>query len=1293
MRNIIRQMAASVLLLMLFALQSLAQTAATGTVLGTVKDASGAVIAGAEVKLVNPAINDERAQKTNESGQYIFIGVPPGVYTITAGKQGFNTNKENEIRVEVAKSQTIDFILAVGTITQVVEVDSQPGAELQTTDATVGTVLPGEVMLRLGNLTRSAGEFLTLQAGVTPATNVLQGGTVAGSRSDQSTFSIDGIDVTQNLTGSLAPVVPIFIDYVEEFRVGVANSNATFGRSAGAQVALSSRRGSNLFHGAGYWTHQNDNLNAATWTNKRTVAQNVTDPEIRAKLQEPELKDNRFGGKLGGPIWRDKTFFFGDYEGRRFPQTASPTRVVPTDTLRQGILRFRDATGNIVSYDLKTAAVCGTTQNQACDPRGIGLSPTVQALWSQLPAPNDPSGGDGLNTQLFRGNVSLPVRNDFGHLRLDHSITSKWRFNGSYNYFRGIRLDALQLDIRGGEAKSLLTRPDRNDSVITGLVGEITPTLINTFRFGFVRNRLGFGAQTPSTSATQLAIPGTNSSAGFIALDAGGTNEPIDVGAQQARSQLFNSRSFQFVEDLAWVKGSHTFQFGTNFRRLPILAIKDDKLTSTASLAAFAGSGVFTSIPSTLRPPTCGGAVTTNCLATSDQAQWNSLYASALGLVDNVNVVLARDGSLNPLPLGTPIVADTVHNAYEFYAQDIWRPTSSLILNLGLNYQWATTPKEKLGRQTILIDNTTKEPIDVKLYLETKRLAAEKGQVFNPQLAYLPVNSSGRDGVFDVDRNNFGPRLSAAWNPGFGSGLLGKLFGERRTVIRGGFGIVYDRVNNVTSVVFPQLGIGFTQTLAVNAPLCNQTGGGGAACNAASTNLALSRFRVGVDGLLPLPTVPAASNPVVPPANLGEQFSFQVDPNFNVGMNYSGDLTIQRELPGNMILEVGWVGRWARDLQQSRDLNAMPIFFKDVASGQTFAQAFDAVATQLRNGVAPTSVNTQSWFENQVRPGATRLLASALQTQFINGQVSLISALGIDPLRQQAINNRQTQSQVIFSDGGVSNYHGLLISLRKRLSRGLYFDVNYTLSKSLDQVGLTQDFPANFANPYDTNANYGPSFFDRRHVFNASALYDLPFGRGRRFSAGKWADKIIGGWYVSSIFTASSGLPLFVAQGGEAFGGGLASIGATAIPLVDPGQFGNSPNSPVVGSNGIGTNGDPARGGSGINLFANPEAAFNSFRQVLISQDTRTGRGNALRGFPYWNLDMSFGKKTAVTEQVNLVFHADFFNLPNHVNFNDPATSLASRPSFGVVSSQLVVPNRTSGAGSRWIQLGMRIEF
>jgi len=1277
----------------------LAQTAATGTVLGTVKDTSGAVITGAEVKLVNPAINDEREQKTNEAGQYIFTSVPPGVYTVTATKQGFKTARENEVKVEVARSYTVDFGLAVGAVTEILEVQSQSGAELQTTDATVGNVLPGEVMIRLGNLTRSVGEFLTLQPGVTPATNVLQGGTVAGSRSDQSTFSIDGIDVTQNLTGPLAPVIPIFLDYVEEFRVGVANPNATFGRSAGAQVALVSRRGSNQFHGAGYWTHQNDNLNAASWTNKRTIAQNVTDPDRRAKLQKPELKDNRFGARLGGPIWKDKTFFFGDYEGRRFPQSFDVARLVPSDTLRQGILRFRDAAGNIVSYNLRTSSLCGSTQNQACDPRGLGLSPSVAALWNQLPAANDPSGGDQFNTQLFRSVASAPLRSDFGNLRLDHEINSKWRFNGSYNYSRAIALRNLQFDVRGGAAKALASNQSRDDSVITGLVGELTPTLINTFRFGFVRNRLALGGQSPTTSAAALAIVGTNTSAGFAALDVGAVTEPIDVGAQQARSQFFNNRNFQFVEDLTWVKGNHTFQFGANLRRLPTLIVKEDKVNSLNALVALAGAGAFTTIPASARPPVCGGAVTTNCLAASDVAQWNSLYAATLGLVDNINIVLTRDGQLNALPLGTPIIADTTHRAYEFYAQDIWRLSPSLTLTLGLNYQWATPPSEKDGKQTILIDNTTKSPIDVKLYLETKRLAAAEGQVFNPQLAYLPISSSSRDGVFDTDRNNFGPRLSAAWNPTFRSGLFGKIFGERQTVVRGGFGIVYDRVNTVTSVLIPQLGVGFTQTLAVNAPVCNRTGAGGAGCNATSTNAALSRFRVGVDGALPVPAVPAASNPVVPASPFGENTSFQVDPNFKVGMNYTADFTIQRALPGGMIFEIGWVGRWGRNLQQSRDLNAVPIFFKDTASGQTFAQAFDLVATQLRNNVSPAAVTPQPWFENQLAralggPGGTRFLAANFVSQFVFGGVSQLWLTGIDLLRAQPVNNNQTLAQFVTSDGGLSNYHGLVASLRKRLARGLFLDVNYTFSKALDQVGITQDFVGNFINPYDTNADYGAALFDRRHVFNALGYYELPFGRGQRFGFGNAADRVIGGWYVSSIFTASSGLPLLFGQGGEAFGGSLGPFSsATPIPLGDPGRFDNSPNSPVAGSGGIGTSGAPAAGGSGINLFANPEEAFNSFRQILISQDTRTGRGNPLRGFPFWNTDLSLGKKTAVTEKVNVVFHADFFNLFNRVNFNSPVLSLTNRAGFGVVTSQFVAPNRTSGAGSRWIQLGLRIEF
>ncbi|MCL6480906.1 MAG: hypothetical protein K6U02_04195, partial [Firmicutes bacterium] len=225
------------------------------------------------------------------------------------------------------------------------------------------------------------------------------------------------------------------------------------------------------------------------------------------------------------------------------------------------------------------------------------------------------------------------------------------------------------------------------------------------------------------------------------------------------------------------------------------------------------------------------------------------------------------------------------------------------------------------------------------------------------------------------------------------------------------------------------------------------------------------------------------------------------------------------------------------------------------------------------------------------------------------------------------------------------------------------------------------------------DAEYGPSGFDNTHIFNGTYLYELPFGRGRWLGVdNSIIDRVINGWYVSGIFTARSGDPLIVTQGTQVWGGTLFLGFATgAIPTVDPSTFGNSAVSGVAGSGGVGTTGNPATGGSGLNLFRDPEAVFNSFRRIELSRDGRSGRANPLRGMPRWNLDMSIGKRTHIAERVSFVFSFDFFNIFNHLDFANPGLALTAPQSFGVISSQLVPANRTEGA--RWIQFGARVEF
>jgi hypothetical protein len=1287
-----------------------------------VTDKNGAVLTGAEVELLNTATRQVAKVTTNDDGQYTFPSVLPGDYNITVTKSGFRKTAVTAFKVEVAKSYPINFVLEIGEVQQTVEVTATAGAELQTTDSTVGQVIPGKVMPLLPALTRQANELIRIQPLSTPA------GEIAGSRADQSTFLLDGIDVTNNSIGGLNTYMQLPIDSIEEFRVGVANPNASFGRGAGGQVSIISRRGGSEFHGAAFWYHQNDNLNAASWTNKRTLAQTETDPVRRAKLQKPELKDNRFGFRLSGPIlpWEDKAFFFVNYEGRRFPRTTQILRIVPSDSLRQGILRFRDGSNNIISYNLRTATLCGATGDAACDPRGVGLSPSVSALFSKLPAGNDPSAGDSLNTVGFRGNVTNPLNNNYYNARIDYNLTDKWRIESSFRYFGEANKGSGLLSIIGGDVQSLENLPTRENMVVVGVSGAISNALTADFRFGWLRFRSALDRVRPNSSAEILAIPGTQSGLTegqkSVALDLGALggaqsilSEPIDVDTQLARKQANNNRIFQWNADLNWVKGSHTFQFGTHLRYLPTLHLRDDKvLGALGALVAQIDSDLgAVTIPAAVRPPTCSTTVTANCIRSTDVSTWNRLYASTLGIIDNVSVLAVRDGDFKPLPFGETLEADTKLWAPEFYWQDVWRIRPSLTLTYGVNYGWQTPPTERLGRQSIQIDMASGKEQTSDEYLKARADAARNGQIFNPQIGFLPIKQADRSGVFDIDWNNIGPRVSVAWNPSFGNKWLGRLFGDRKTVIRGGYSLVYDRQNTVQGVIIPTLGVAFAQTINVSAPGCNASGAGGTGCVAGTANPAVSGFRVGVDGQIPLPTVPTLSVPVSPfwgrnPNGtltlFPEILSFQVDPKIKVGENHAIDVTWQRELPGNFLFEVGYVGRFAKKLPQSMSFGQVPYIHKDNASGQTFAEAFDAVARQLRGGVAAANVTPQPWFENQypalgTTAGGTRALAAAQSANFINGNLNNIF-LTIDQRRllvgQPSFNNYLARTLFLRSSTGESNYNGLFVTLNKRLAKGLLTTINYTFSRSFDQLGAIQNAANVMPNSFDLNAEYGPSLFDITHIFSGLYLYELPFGKGKALSTSSSVlDKIIGGWYTSGVVTARSGDQLTVAQGPGVWGGSLFLGFVTgAIPTVNPSSFGNDVHTGVNGSNNIGINGDPATRGTGLNMFANPEQVFNSLRRVEVSRDGRAGRANPFRGPARYNWDMSLGKRTSIGEKVNVTFSLDFFNVLNRVEFAVNTAGLLdlNNPrAFGVLTTQFVPPDRISG--SRWIQFGLRFEF
>ena len=1316
---------------------SWAQTTTTGVVLGTVADPSGAAVADATIVLRNTATNAQTTQTTNGAGQYTFANVTPGIYEIAVKKQGFRGSNVSAFTVEVSKNYTVDLKLEIGEVTESITVSTEARVELQTTDAQIGDVIGGTTLSRLPTLTRDAAELLTLQPGTTPYDTPANGGfgnnggTVAGARSDQNAISLDGIDITDNTVGggaTAANFIPTGVESLEEFRVGVTNSNTDFSRSSGGNITLISKSGSNTFHGDGYWFHQSDGYNANSWDLNHTADAATGTPFTR----KTPFKDNREGVSVGGPILRNKTFFFSNYEVRRFPSATQVSHIVPTDSLRSGILSFKDASGVVRQYNLATSNACGPGGNLACDPRGIGISPTIQALYKLNPAGNDASlqGVDGNNTIGFVANAPTPVKDDYVTFRLDHNFTDKMHFFGRYIYSRALAPSPgnPQIDTLGGKAIVTSGNDVRGDGAIGALDYAFTSFTSNTIRYGWIRSRVFLPGLSPSASATTLALAGTNTSGGFVAqapglFATGLIDVPIDVDTQRARTQGNFQRNKQLVDNFTHIQGRHTITAGGDVRWLPLIAQRNDKVVgSLASLVATEDAdlnGTHLTIPAANRPPSCTTTVTTFCLQPTDVLRWDRLYAATLGLVDNVNVLAVRNGSLAPQPFGTPLIANTNQQAYDFYGQDSWRIKPTLTITYGIGYGWQTPPTEAHGEQTFEINAATGQILTAAGYIQQKQQAALNGQVFNPTIGYLPIKNSGRSGIWNTDYGDIAPRVSVAWNPSYKDGLLGNAFGAGKTVIRAGFGIYYDRINNVQSVEIPQLGVGFAQTLSIFAPQCTLNGASaqGPRCvtSGANATVGSSSFRVGVDGALPVPVPPAVSSPIIPGIG-GEILSFAVDPNFKVGKSYSFDFTVQRELPGNMLMEIGYIGRLGRDLPNSVDFDSAPYNFVDKASGQTFAQAFDAIEHQLAKGVQPQSLTNQPWFENQL-PGfgvqqsgqgncGTGALSTTQCLVFQNagafGSLSVGSVFGGVDIARGALglptyDNHQIGAALFMrTHNDLSNYNALAITLRKRPSHGLQFDMNYTFSKSLDQVGTVQNNAGTYASSFNPGYQYGPSLFDHTHIFNAIFNYDLPAGNGHKFSFGNnIANKFIEGWYVSGVFRAASGPPLTVANGD--LGGGAFANGLSAIPLAGVGTLGAGNHGTVCsGSLGFGSAGDgPNCGagltGTGLNLFANPDAVSAEFRAVNISTDGRDGTGNPLRGLGFWNLDSRLGKTTSFHERYKVEFSADFFNLFNHVNFFQPSLNLQNPATFGVISQELIPADRTQG--SRWIQLGLRVSF
>src|SRR5262245_8481216 len=573
-----------------------AQSTSTGTVSGQVTDPQGDIVPGATVTLIDEATNAQQKTVTNAAGRYTFVNVPPGIYDILVSKSGFVQAKLTDEKVTVGMVLTVNVTLQVGSMTETVVVTAT-GADLQTSNASVGTTITGRHLDLLTNLGRDANALFVLQPAVTPT------GSVAGAVMDQNTYQLDGgnnssdMDGTQNVYtqasgfigsaaagGTPSGVIPTTAESIEEFRVATNNQTADCNGASGGQIQMVTRRGGNQWHGSLYEYYFCSNFGANTWTNNRTG------------VKLPSSHQNRFGTSAGGPItpefWGGKTYFFANYEARRFPQGTTIERFVPSALLRAGIIQVQNTgtgaapvtvngvtypVGAWVPYNLnptpvtvngvtyEPAKVCGAGGTLACDPLGIGLNPLVNQVWTKfMPLPNNLSGGlDQFNTQGYRSSILLPQNSDFLVGRLDHDFGPNWRFMASYRYYRLNQLANTQYDVGGalpgnkfGEAASTAPRAQKPSYYVVGLTTTISPTLTNDFRWNYLRNFWEW-----STAGAPPQLPGLGG-----ALEIGGETAnaliPYNINAQNARTRFWDGQDHTLRDDLTKIHGNHMFQFG-----------------------------------------------------------------------------------------------------------------------------------------------------------------------------------------------------------------------------------------------------------------------------------------------------------------------------------------------------------------------------------------------------------------------------------------------------------------------------------------------------------------------------------------------------------------------------------------------------------------------------------------------------------------------------------------------------------------------------------------------------------
>lgn len=1226
---------------------------------GTIADSSNAAVPLATVTATNTATGVATNTRTNESGVFVFPSLAPGVYTVRIEREGFRPLAYSDITLEIGARIRLNGVLTVGEVSQSVEVSANNDTQLALESASVGGVLNGKVIEDLPIPGRSAFSLLYTQAG-------LQGDNIAGTRIGALNISLDGVNVQdQRLNQGVSSPIFMSTDKIAEFRVTSSPADAELGRGS-AQIQMLTRSGTNQVRGSLFWTLRNTALNANNWFNNQRGNDPVTGAQVSPRNI---LIRNQYGGRIGGPVKRNRTFFHFVYDAQKIRQRTAVTQTVLTREAREGLFRFYpgarngnfdslnpvvDLAGNPVPPRNATGSL-EAVNLFGRDPSRLRPDPTgtVSRLLALTPLPNNFRAGDGLNTAGF--SWSRPNAQNLwqANLKIDHNIDDRSRLAFTYTHEDRRNLNGFsEQNFPGAPGGDTVYR---NRLWTLNLWTTVKPTVLNEFRVGVLRPWLRFNAawETDEGRGVFPSINGTPYGPVFASV-----TDPLNLSDNPVGRI---SPLYQFTDNVSWIRGTHSFKGGFDVR--------------FSSSNGFNSTDVFPRVNFGT-----GGQPIVNLDRIMGIGQNLATAINILndlsGSVSSVVQALNSPGGANPQFLPGEVKQRTWKRAeLGGFFKDDWKLRPSLTLNLGVRWDFYGVPYDPNGKTAALVGGSGSIfGISGTSFADAYQPGRLAGSLTRVELIG-PGTANPNRLLHSNDWNNVSPAVGLSWR-------LPKL--KQWTVLRMGYSTAYER-NSLR--------------------IADAVSGDQPGLRERVTDNRGSYFSLGTVTLpLRAPGNVLDTVPLTDRTQTVRTFDDRLRNPYIQNFNVS----LQRQITQSSVFEVRYAGSKGTRLVRGTSINETVIFENGILDAFRITQQgghaplFDRLFRGLNVPGVGMVDGSQITGSDAVRGLTTTQGHLALHNvgtfadyisstnQFTGVRGGLLRRAGLP--ENFVYVNPQFASARLTGNFANSTWHSMQVEFTKRFAKGWSWQGNWTWSKTLgEEEGDGEEMIDSYRDLRNRRLDKRVLGSHRTHIFRSSGVYELPFRKFFDKRPSSWMRRAVEGWQIGSIFNLFSGEPLYVSSGRSSWNT-FGDNTPIALAPVDKGlgtvtRQGNG----VFYFNGLQQIPDPSRAqltaSRGVSARSTLQAIADSSGRTLLANPVAGTLGNLapnfLSGPGAMRLDLNLIKRITLAERKQVELRADAINATNSPQFLSPNVDINSL-SFGRI---------TASEGERIVVVGLRFNF